>query len=128
MNYSKIWNFNKLLETKGEINNMDRETVVQNIMNNYGKYGITEDMVNKVINTGIEGGLSYDFIYLDVCRKISEITGEEFFCTSQDMARAFNISDDEMNRIIEESIEELVANGEDPNEYFRMVETTKFMM
>ena len=65
---------------------------------------------------------------MDVCRKISEITGEEFFCTSQDMARAFNISDDEMNRIIEESIEELVANGEDPNEYFRMVETTKFMM
>lgn len=128
MNYSKIWNFNRLLETKGEINNMDRETVVQNIMNNYGKYGITEDMVNKVINTGIEGGLSYDFIYLDVCRKISEITGEEFFCTSQDMARAFNISDDEMNRIIKESIEELVANGEDPNEYFRMVETTKFMM
>ena len=57
MNYSKIWNFNRLLETKGEINNMDRETVVQNIMNNYGKYGITEDMVNKVINTGIEGGL-----------------------------------------------------------------------
>ena len=24
---------------------MDRETVIQNIMNNYGKYGITQDMV-----------------------------------------------------------------------------------
>ena len=107
---------------------MDRETVVQNIMNNYGKHGVTEDMINHVIDVGLEGDLSYDFIYLDICRHLSEITGEEFFCTSQDMARAFGISDDEMNRIIEESIEELAANGENPDEYFRMVESTKFMM
>lgn len=46
---------------------MDRETVLLNIMNNYGKYGITEDMVNEVINTGLEGGMSYDLIYLDAC-------------------------------------------------------------
>ena len=26
---------------------MDRETVIQNIMNNYGKYGITQDMVEE---------------------------------------------------------------------------------
>ena len=115
-------------QIEGEVNNMDRETVVQNIMNNYGKYGVTEDMINHVIDVGLEGDLSYDFIYLDICRHLSEITGEEFFCTSQDMARAFGISDDEMNRIIEESIEELAANGENPDEYFRMVESTKFMM
>lgn len=29
---------------------MDREMILQNIMNNYGKYGITEDMVNEVID------------------------------------------------------------------------------
>ena len=32
---------------------MDRETVIQNIMNNYGKYGITQDMVEEVIDAGI---------------------------------------------------------------------------
>lgn len=107
---------------------MDRKTVIQNIMNNYGKYGITEDMVNEVVDTGLEGGMSYDFIYLDICRKITEITGEEFYCTSSDMARAFGISEDEMNRIIEESREELIEAGENPDEYFRTVDTTRFIM
>ena len=107
---------------------MYRETVLQNIMINYRKYGITEDMVNEVIDAGIEGGMSYELIYRDICRKISEITGEEFFCTSSDMARAFGMSEDEMNRLIEEAREELIADGEDPDEYFRTVESTRFMM
>lgn len=107
---------------------MDRETVLQNIMINYGKYGITEDMVNEIIDAGLEGGLSYDFIYLDICRKISEITGEEFVCTSSDMARAFGVSEEEINQLIEEAREELIADGQDPDEYFRTVEATRFMI
>lgn len=107
---------------------MDRETVVQNIMNNYEKYGITVDMVNEVIDAGLEGGMSYDLIYLDICRNISEIVGEEFICTSSDMSRDFGMSDDEMNRLIEEAREELIADGEDPDEYFRTIETKRFMM
>lgn len=108
--------------------NMDREMVLQNIMNNYGEYGITTDMVNEVIDAGLEGGMSYDLIYFDICRKISEITGEEFYCTSSDMARAFGVSDDEMLRIIQEAREELIEDGEDPDEYFREVPVHRFMM
>jgi len=107
---------------------MDRETVIQNIMNNYGKYGITEEMVNEVIDAGLEGGMSYDLIYLDISRRISEITGEEFYCTSSDMARAFGVSDEEMQRIIDEAREELIEAGENPDEYFREVQATRFMM
>ena len=107
---------------------MDREIVLQNIMNNYGRYGITEEMVNEVIDAGLEDGMSFELIYWDICRKISEITGEEFYCTSSDMARAFGVSDEEMNRIIEEAREELIASGENPDEYFRTVELTKYMM
>lgn len=107
---------------------MDREMVLQNIMANYGRYGITPDMVTEVIDAGLEGGMSYDLIYFDICRKISEITGEEFYCTSSDMARAFGVSDDEMQRIIEEAREELIEAGEDPDEYFREVPVQKFMM
>lgn len=107
---------------------MDRETVLQNIMVDYGKYGITEDMVNEVIDAGLEGGMSYELIYWDICRKITEFTGEEFYCTSSDMARAFNVSEDEMNRIIEEAREELIEAGENPGEYFKTVETTRFMV
>lgn len=107
---------------------MTREMVLQNIMTNYGKYGITTDMVNEVIDAGLEGGMSYELIYFDICRKISEITGEEFFCTSSDMARAFGVSDEEMQRIIEESRQELIEAGENPDEYFRKVPVMGFVM
>ena len=107
---------------------MDRETVIQNIMNNYGKYGITQDMVEEVIDAGIEEGMSYDLIYLDICRRISEITGEEFVCTASDMAKAFNVSDEEMDKIIEEAREELIESGENPDEYFRSVQSTRYMI
>ena len=107
---------------------MTRETIIQNIMNNYGKYGITEDMVKEVIDAGIEGGMSYDLIYLDTCRRISEITGEEFICSASDMARAFNMSDEEMDKIIEEARQELLEAGENPDEYFKEVPVHRFMM
>lgn len=107
---------------------MDREMVLQNIMSNYKQYGITEDMVNEVIDAGLEGGMSYDLIYFDICRKISEITGEEFYCTSSDMARAFGVSDEEMSKIIQEARQELIEAGENPDEYFREVPVQRFMM
>lgn len=107
---------------------MNRETIIQNIMNNYGKYGITQDMINEVIDAGLEGGMSYDMIYLDTMRRISEITGEEFLCSASDMARAMDVSEDEMTRMIEEARRELIKIGEDPNDYFREVPVQRFMM
>ncbi len=107
---------------------MDRETIIQNIMANYGKYGITQDMVEVVIDAGIEGGMSYDLIYLDTMRRISEITGEEFLYSSSDMARAFGVTDNEMDKIIKEAREELIEAGENPDEYFREVPVQRFMM
>ena len=97
-------------------------------MNNYGKYGITTDMVEEVIDIGLEGGMSYDMIYLDMCRRISEITGEEFVCSASDMARAMGVSDEEMRKIIEEARQELIEAGENPDEYFREVEVHRVMM
>lgn len=107
---------------------MDREIIIQNIMNNYGEYGITKAMVEEVIDAGLEGGMSYDLIYLDTMRRISEITGEEFVCTSSDMARAFNVSDEEMDKIIKEARQELLEAGEDPDEYFREVPVHRYML
>lgn len=100
---------------------MTREIIIQNLMNNYGKHGITQDMINEVIDAGLEGGMSYDSIYLDMCRRISDITGEEFLCSASDMARAYGVSEEEMNKIIEDARQELIEAGEDPDEYFREV-------
>lgn len=107
---------------------MTRELIIQNLMSNYGKYGITEDMINELIDGGLESGANYDMIYLDVMRRITEITGEEFFCTAEDMARVFDVSVDVINRMIQKGREELLANGENPDEYFVELPVSKFVM
>ena len=107
---------------------MDRQTVIRNVLINYGKYGITKETIIPLIDSGIEQGLSYDLIYLGLKMQLCKLAGEEFICTSSDMARAFNMSDDEMQKIIEEAREELIEAGENPDEYFRSVQSTRFMI
>ena len=107
---------------------MNRETVILNLINNYGKHGLTRGILEPLIDAGIKDGLTYDLMYLTLDCELSKRYGGEFFCTSQDMARAFGVSEDEINRMIEESREELTANGENPDEYFRVAQSQKFMM
>ena len=107
---------------------MDRETVIQNILTNYGQYGITEEIIIPLIDSGIEQGLSYDLIYLGLKMELCKLAGEEFYCTSDDMARAFGMSNEEMNECIREARQELEAEGKDPNNYFREVKATRFMI
>lgn len=117
-----------MTKEKGEINNMNKGIVIQNLTNNYGKYGITREVLEPLIDDGVSEGFTYDLIYLSLEAELSKLAGQEFFCTSEDMARAFNVSEDEMNRIIEEAREELIEAGENPDEYFKTVETTRFMV
>lgn len=107
---------------------MDKEILIQNILTNYSKYGITKEFIEPLVDSGVAEGLTYDLIYLGLKAELSKLAGEEFYCTSEEMARSFDISLDEMNRIIEESREELIAAGENPDEYFWQVPVQKFML
>ncbi|WP_024346874.1 hypothetical protein [Lacrimispora indolis] len=107
---------------------MNRKMIIENIMINYGKYGITENMINELIDAGLESGANYDLIYLDLMKRISEITQEEFVCTSEDMARAYNVPVETIYEMIQEGREELIAAGENPDEYFKEVPVNRFMM
>ena len=111
---------------------MDKQTIIQNILVNYGKYGITREMIKEniepLIDDGIKDGLTYDLIYLYLRSMMDKLTGQEFYCTSEEMARAYGLSHDEMQRIIEESKEELIEAGKNPDEYFREVQATRFMI
>lgn len=117
---------------KGATTIMDKQTIIQNILINYGKYGITREMIKEniepLIDDGIKDGLTYDLIYLYLRSMMDKLTGQEFYCTSEEMARAFGVSHDEMQRIIEESREELIEAGENPDDYFREVQATRFMI
>lgn len=97
---------------------MDRKMIIQNIMINYGKYGITEEIVNEIIDAGFESGANYDLIYLDLMKRISEITQEEFICMPEDMARAYSVPVETIYKMIQEGREELIAAGDNPDEYF----------
>ena len=55
-----------------EINKMTRETVIQNILTNYGQY-ISKAEVESTVDSGKEQGLSYDLIYLRLLVKIRMI-------------------------------------------------------
>ena len=107
---------------------MNKEMVIKNITYNYGKYGITKEIIEPLIDSGVSEGLSYDLIYLTIKAELSKLVGEEFYCTSSDMAKAFGISEEEMNRIIEDAREELIVAGENPDDYFKEMQTMKFMM
>lgn len=107
---------------------MDRQTVIQNLLINYSKYGVTEEIIIPLIDSGIQQGLSYDLIYLGLKMELCKLAGEEFYCTSSDVARAFNVSDEEINERIKEARQELVEAGENPDDYFRKVTATRFMI
>ncbi len=107
---------------------MNKEIIIQNIITNYGKYGITKDVIEPLIDSGIEEGLTYDLIYLGLKMELCKLSGEEFYCTSSEMAKAFGVSDEEMQKTIEEAREELIKDCENPDDYFREVPVHKFMM
>ncbi len=44
------------------------------------------------------------------------------------MARAFGMSNEEMNECIREARQELEAEGKDPDDYFREVKATRFVI
>lgn len=60
--------------------------------------------------------------------ELCKLAGEEFYCTSSDVARAFNVSGEEMDKIIQQSRNELAEAGKNPNDYFREVKATRFMI
>lgn len=99
---------------------MNREIVIQNILTNYGQY-ISKEYVESMVDSGKEQGLTYDLIYLTLKAQLSELAGEEFYCISSDMAKALNVSENEINRLIEELREELATAGENPDDYFKTV-------
>ncbi len=107
---------------------MTRDLIIQNILNNYSQYGITEETIIPLIDSGIKQGLSYDLIYWGLKMELCKLANEEFYCTSSDMARVFGMSNEEMNECIREARQELEAEGKDPDDYFLEVKAKRFMI
>lgn len=107
---------------------MTRELIIKNIMVNYGNHGITEQDVNDLIDDGLAAGQNYDGIYLGLKLAFSKIYGEEFICTSEDIAKAFNVLPEEVNDMVEQCRADLIANGENSDDYFFKHEGSRWLM
>ena len=107
---------------------MTRELIIKNIMVNYGKHGITEQEINALIDSGLAAGQNYDGIYLGLKLAFSKIYGEEFICTSEDIAKAFGISPQKVNEMVEQCRTELSTNGENPDDYFFKHKGNRWLM
>ena len=57
---------------------MDKETIIQNILTNYGQF-VTEETIIPLIDSGTEQGLSYDLIYLGLKMELCKLAGEEVY-------------------------------------------------
>ena len=108
-----------------ENGNMTRNDVVNNIMANYRKYGISQEWLEDEIRSGEQQGFSYRTIYTGIRMALGNVTGQEELFTVSDMAEAFGLSEDEVIRQVEELKAELEAAGEDKEKYFKRCQPDK---
>lgn len=100
---------------------MDRETVLQNVMNNYSQYGVVKEDIESLIDDSVKEGESYDFIYFFLQLTLADICGLKFFwCTPHQMASAFGISDNEMIKTIGKTNSQLNVKENGMNDYFKV--------
>ena len=87
----------------------------------YGKYGVTQEDIEPLIDESIEEGRSCDSIYFFLQLTLTDLCGLDFFwCTSRQMARALGISDERMLEIMKETSKELETEEYGLDEPFRV--------
>lgn len=109
---------------------MTRDLILQNILYNYGKkYDITAEMVNQLIDSGLRDNISLDAIYSGIKLALSQVHNEHEHFTIDDVCAITGETPEEVVARIEECREELLEQGENPNDYFMKTQPTiKFMM
>ena len=99
---------------------MNKQTIIENILTIYGKYGVTQEDIEPVIDESIEDGFSYDRIYFFLQLTLTDVCGLDFFwCTARQMAKALGTSDERMLEIMKEVHDEIVK-AEDLDKTFRV--------
>lgn len=105
---------------------MDRETVINNLVVNYGKYGITREKLEPIIDDGIQNfNLSLEIIYSGLRMSLASEFDEHEYFSLDDVMAITGESREEILQRIEQCRQELIDAGENPEEYFKPVETQR---
>jgi len=98
---------------------MTKQDVINNIMANYGKYGIDMAMVEEQIKSGEKQGFSYQTIYTGLRMALGNATGEREYFSVSEMAEALGATEDEIIQEIERLKTQMEEVGEDSEKYFQ---------
>lgn len=96
---------------------MTRELVVENLLDTYGKYGVTEKDIDCNIESGIETGLNMTAIYIGLDMIFARLFGVERYYSPIDLAEAFECSVEEIMAGAEDAIREAQSRGVDTSDY-----------
>lgn len=100
---------------------MNKQTIIKNILTIYGKYGVTQEDIEPLIDGSVKDGFTYDRIYFFLQLAITDAYGLDFFwCTARQMARALGTSDERMLEIIKETSKELETEEYGLDDPFRV--------
>ena len=102
---------------------MDREMVINNLLADYGKYGVTRAELEPIIDDGIQNyDLSLEAIYSGLRMSLALAFNEHKYFSLDDVMTITGESREELLQRIEQCRQELIEAGENPDDYFKPVE------
>ena len=105
---------------------MDKETVINNILANYGKYGITKEELQRMVENGMKNyDLTLDAIYNGLRMSLASAFGEHEYFSLDDVMAITGESREELLQRIEQCRQELIEAGENPDDYFKPIQPQK---
>ncbi len=103
--------------------NIDKDTLINNLLANYGKYGVTRAELEPIIDDGIQNyDLSLEAIYSGLRMSLASAFNEHEYFSLADVLAITGESRQELLQRIEQCRQELIEAGENPDEYFEPVE------
>ena len=101
---------------------MTIEDCIKNLLPTYEKYGVNSQMVKDCIVSGLNLGLSIEACYSGLRMQLAQIFDENEYFSMEDVMAITGESKAELSERIEQYRKELIAAGEDPDDYFKPIE------
>lgn len=102
---------------------MDKESITNNLLVKYGKYGVTREDLVQMIDSGLHSyNLSLDAVYSGLRMNLASAFNEHEYFSLEDVMAVTGESREELLQRIEQHRQELVEAGENPEDYFKTVE------
>lgn len=101
---------------------MTIEDCIKNLLPTYEKHGVNSQMIKDCIASGLNLGLSIEACYSGLRMQLAQTFGEREYFTLQDVMAITGETKAELSERIEQYRNELIAAGEDPDDYFKPIE------